>query len=104
MRRVLVFATVVGFLLLGSGLLWGALPAWVDSGDIQDGDKALKVQSDSIPTCADWNNDGAIDLVVGQFTSGNIWLYLNQGTNANPIFNGGDKIESAGTPITTTYG
>ncbi len=41
---------------------------------------------------------------VGQFTAGYIWLYLNQGTNLNPVFIGGSKIESNGTPITTSYG
>ena len=45
----------------------------------------------------------AKDLVVGQFTYGYIWLYLNQGTNLNPVFNGGSKIESNGSPITTSY-
>ena len=69
-----------------------------------DGSSFLEVTYCSTPTVADWNNDGAKDLIVGQFTSGYIWLFLNQGTNLNPVFNGGSKIESGGTPITTSYG
>ena len=102
--RTLVVTPMVGLLLLGSGLAWGDLPPFFDGGKIQDGTEDLLVLGYASPTCADWNNDGAIDLVVGQLTDGNIWLYLNQGSNANPIFNGWTKIESNGTPITTTYG
>jgi hypothetical protein len=56
------------------------------------------------PTVVDWNNDGAKDLVVGHFYYGNIYLYLNTGSDLNPVFGPGTKIESNGTPITTSYG
>jgi hypothetical protein len=56
------------------------------------------------PTVVDWNNDGAKDLVVGQFHSGNIYLYINTGSDLNQVFGAGTKIESNGTPITTSYG
>jgi len=58
----------------------------------------------SAPTVLDWNNDGKKDLVVGQFTQGYIWLFLNQGTDSAPAFSGGTLIYSGAAPITTSYG
>jgi len=71
---------------------------------IYDGGSPLQVGVMSAPSVVDWNGDGAKDLLVGQFTHGKIWLYLNQGTDADPIFNGGTLIESGGQHITTSYG
>jgi hypothetical protein len=71
---------------------------------IYDGSQPMCVDRHSTPTVADWNNDGRKDLIVGQFGCGYIWLYLNQGTDLNPVFDGGSLIRSNGSPITTTYG
>jgi len=90
--------------LICSGSLWADLPDLTNNGLIKDGGKALAVKSDATPTWADWNNDGAKDLIVGQYTNGNIVLYLNSGSDLNPSFSGGQLIESNGIPITTSYG
>lgn len=59
----------------------------------------------SAPEVVDWNNDGRKDLLVGQFTQGYIWLFLNEGTDAAPVFSlPGSKIYSGASPITTSYG
>jgi len=79
-------------------------PTLFNQGKLLDGATSLMVAKDGNPFVVDWNNDGAKDLLVGQFTNGNIWLYLNLGTDFMPVFNGGAKVESNGTPITTTYG
>jgi hypothetical protein len=71
---------------------------------IYDGGSPLQVAVMSAPTVIDWNNDGKKDLLVGQFTSGNIVLFLNQGTDANPVFSGSTLVESSGVPISTSYG
>jgi hypothetical protein len=39
------------------------------------------------PELVDWNNDGLMDLLVGE-ADGRIALFLNQGTKGNPVFNG----------------
>jgi hypothetical protein len=39
------------------------------------------------PEVVDWNNDGLMDLVVGE-ADGRIALFLNQGTKGHPLFNG----------------
>ena len=52
---------------------------------IYDGGSPLQVGVMSAPSVVDWNGDGAKDLLVGQFTHGKIWLYLNQGTDRAPV-------------------
>jgi hypothetical protein len=61
---------------------------------IQNGGSPLYVDSPgfSAPTAVDWNGDGKKDLVVGQFNGGYVWVHLNQGTDANPVCNGGNEL------------
>lgn len=43
----------------------------------------------SVPSLADWNGDGALDLIVGEKSadgSGRVAIYLNEGTNAEPVY------------------
>jgi hypothetical protein len=56
-------------------------------GLIQDGSVPLYMGIYSTPWVDDWNGDGRKDLLVGE-ANGRIALYLNVGTNANPIFHG----------------
>ncbi len=54
---------------------------------IAAGGKAIDVEiGHLVPDVVDWNNDGKKDLVVGQFKEGAIRLYLNEGTDAKPVF------------------
>ena len=71
---------------------------------IQDGSAPLEVSYFSSPAVVDWDNDGNRDLLVGQYTSGHISLFLNKGSNVNPRFDGSTLIMSNGVPITMTYG
>ena len=58
-----------------------------------DGGRALQlgniniidVQAQATPTVVDWNNDGRKDLVVGS-RYGRIYIYLNEGTDTEPVF------------------
>lgn len=72
-------------------------------GKIQSGAQPLKVDQYSVPTIVDWNDDGAKDLIVGQYMWGYVWIYLNQGTNLNPTFGRGQKITSSGEPISMPF-
>ncbi len=51
------------------------------------------------PFVYDWNGDGLKDLIVGQFTSGNIRYYRNTGTNANPVFTTFSYLQADGVNI-----
>jgi hypothetical protein len=91
------------FFLLFPGIISADVPDLEEGEYILDGPVPLEVDRHSTPTVTDWNNDGNKDLVVGQFTNGYIRLFLNQGTDANPVFNGGTLIESSGQPIKTSW-
>jgi len=54
----------------------------------------INVYNNSCPWVDDWNEDGRKDLLVGS-SDGRIWLYLNVGTNANPVFNQIDYVTLA---------
>ena len=53
---------------------------------LQAGGQALDVGTYAIPCVADWNGDGRKDLLVGYQTAGKVALYLNTGSDANPVF------------------
>ena len=95
--------TLVPYLLFSCPLL-GDEPYLLQGVFIQDGSGDLSVSYGAAPTITDWNSDSRKDLVVGQYIQGHIWVFLNQGTDLNPVFDGGTMIESNGVPITTTYG
>jgi hypothetical protein len=71
---------------------------------VRAGNGPLTVKTHTAPSTSDWNNDGKKDLLVGQFDSGNIWLYLNQGTDAQPAFTTGQQLRVGASVITTSYG
>ena len=102
--KTIATAAACALFFLCSGFLLADEPYLEKGVYIYDGSNPLSVDRHSTPTVVDWNNDGRKDLVIGQFTYGYIWLYLNQGTDLNPVFNGGSLIQSNGSPITTTYG
>ncbi len=46
----------------------------------------------------DFNNDGKKDLLAGE-TKGQVWVFLNSGTDAAPVLAEGVRLESAGNTI-----
>ena len=102
MKCISLFAACAAIFLF-AGNLQADAPAVKFGGNIEDNGVPID-HTTTYPTVVDWNNDGAKDLVVGQFYYGNIYLYINQGTDLNPVFNGSSMVLSNGTPITTTYG
>jgi TolB-like protein len=52
---------------------------------VQAAGKDLDVGGRASPCVVDWNEDGRKDLVMGN-GSGEIFLYLNEGTNEQPVF------------------
>lgn len=49
------------------------------------------------PFVGDFDGDGVRDLLVGQFGEGQLWIYRNEGTNAQPKLAAGVKFK-AGKP------
>jgi hypothetical protein len=71
---------------------------------LRAGGGILSVKPHTAPCAIDWNNDGRKDLLVGQFDSGNIWLFLNQGADADPVLAAGQLLRVGGANLTTSYG
>ena len=97
-----------------AALVWWALPCAAAAPELLPG---VKLQADGqdiddhsighfVPTVADWNGDGKKDLIVGSFTGdpGNVRLYLNIGTDADPKFGKPTFLEANGQPIKLTGG
>ena len=102
--RISILFTAGVFLLWCTGLLYADLPLLEYKGLLYDGAGVLTVQMQAFPSGVDWNNDGKKDLIVGEYTGGNIHVYLNKGTDVNPVFNGSFMVLSNGAPISVSYG
>jgi hypothetical protein len=61
------------------------------------GQSLVQVSASAVPFVADWNNDGRKDLLVGQ-ADGTVRLFLNNGTDAAPVFDAGQFLQIAGVP------
>lgn len=60
----------------------------------------IDVGNNSNPEINDWNEDGKKDLIIGTETgTGTIRIYLNQGTDADPVFTTYGYAYCAGSPI-----
>lgn len=99
-----VFGLLAAGLFVLAGVSFADMPGILPGVKIKDGSSDLKLSSYVNPTVVDWNNDGLTDLLVGEFHQGKIALFLNQGTNLNPVFDGYIYLESSGLPITVGWG
>ena len=106
------FLTASGAILRGghTGLTFG-VPEFAAETQIQANSVPIVVTANSSPVLFDWNNDGRVDLIVGETLStgnGQIRVYLNTGTTTNPVF-GNSIIAQTNTgdlliPVTGTGG
>ncbi len=102
--KIIVITMALTLFALSGGTARAEEPELKTGVYIQEGSVPLEVDRHSSPEVVDWNNDGKKDLIVGQCGYGYIRLYLNQGTDLNPVFNVWSCIEANGSPITASYG
>jgi hypothetical protein len=100
----LATAAVLAVLALSGAAAAGGEPLLEAKVPIYNGATPLNVDYHSAPFVVDWDSDGKKDLLVGQEVYGYIRLFLNRGTDINPVFNGSVRIKASGVPITTTFG
>ena len=82
------------FRRLGDGTL-------TSEGRIQAGSIDIDVGTNSAPFVFDWDNDGLPDLMVGRESTsgGSLYLYLNEGTAGNPVFNSYAPVMRGSSPV-----
>ncbi len=81
------------------------LPAFYTGSRIQANGTDMRADTyASVPCVVDWNEDGKKDLLVGCFYYGNVYLYLNSGTNSEPIFTTGTMLQANGITLAVGYG
>lgn len=68
--------------------------------DIKSAFTTIDVGENSAPCTVDWNEDGLLDLVIGNDSPGNIRLYLNKGTPSVYSFGSYTMLECGGSTIT----
>jgi hypothetical protein len=56
------------------------------------------------PFVVDWDGDGKQDLLLGQYSGGNVRFYPNIGTNFAPVFGDFEYLRADGSNISVSYG
>ena len=96
----LVFAALFGLVFARAA---DAVEPYLEYGGcLRDGADPLRpwgTDPDSRPCVVDWNNDGKKDLLVGTRSGGKVLLYLNKGTDGEPMFNGYSCLKAGGRDI-----
>lgn len=59
----------------------------------------IDVGLNSAPHIIDWDEDGLLDMVIGNDSDERIWLYLNSGTPSSYVFTTYSQLQVGGTPI-----
>ncbi len=99
--HVVAVMAVLAFTLLCSA----GFGAMKDGVRLEADGKAIDVDiGHLVPCVTDWNSDGKKDLIVGQFSGGKIRLYLNQGTDSQPVFKDFEYLNAGGKQISLPAG
>jgi len=100
MQKVFVIAAVC----LLAATAPGITPRFTGPEMILDAGTPIDVGYYGAPVMFDWNNDGAKDLVCGQFDQGKVRFYPNLGPDSAPDFNGYSFLLADGVEITLPSG
>ena len=97
--RITLILTVIAI-----GICLAQAPSYDPFNYMYCSDSAIDVGYYGAPCIADWNGDGAKDMVLGIFTGGNIRFYANENTNDSPVFNSYQNLQADGVNITLPSG
>ena len=98
------FATADGLQLRGgsSTSVRFALPDFGPAEPLEADSTVIAVDAYSVPSLADFNGDGLLDLLVGEKTAGGegkVRVYLNGGTAAEPVFSDFSYVQADGAEL-----
>jgi hypothetical protein len=93
-----------------SAVLWGVVGKFTPDAlgepilfqpatNLHAGATPLVIGSYAVPCVTDWNGDGRKDLLAGYRTTDKIALYLNVGSDANPVFTTFTNLQAGGVDI-----
>jgi len=97
-RSILGIMAILALIFLSFSSLYAHSPAFAKKAYIMAGGRKLDVREDAAPRLVDWNEDGKKDLILGNY-DGYVLLYLNSGTNEDPVFTTMDTVKAKGFPI-----
>lgn len=84
-------------LLAAAALAWGSDPAAELLPPVRIEAAGQPIDTPKIghsaPFVGDWDGDGVRDLLVGQFDGGVLWIFRNEGTDAQPRLAAGVKFK-----------
>lgn len=116
-RRSCLSAASAGVLLLFGGVAQAGpdprpepdvappAPALAAPASISAAGQAINVDvGHAAPFVTDWNGDGKADLLVGQFGSGHLRIYLNEGEPHAPRFGAHTLFEAGGATASVPSG
>ncbi|MBM3314342.1 hypothetical protein FJY71_00675 [candidate division WOR-3 bacterium] len=89
---------------IAASVAFAAIPRFASPVLVYDGSDSIDVGYYGAPQMVDWDQDGRKDLLLGQFTGGNIRFYPNVGTNSAPVFSGFSYVQASGQIIQLPYG
>lgn len=95
---------VTFLLLIGAALSHAQAPLFENPVLLTHEGAAIDVGNYGSPFTHDWDRDNKKDLIVGQFDSGSVRLYLNTGEHFNPNFSSFTYLTAGGIPITLPFG
>lgn len=97
-----VFSAIIGVAASASA----AEPvAFEDPVRLKAGGEFIDVEiGHAAPLVADMNGDGLKDLLVGQLGGGKLWIFPNEGSNAEPKFGRGKLFKEGGPEGTVPTG
>ncbi|MCK5117742.1 MAG: hypothetical protein KAR44_14190 [Candidatus Aegiribacteria sp.] len=94
----------IALLLLLPLLAFADLPLFREPVIVQADGINIDVGDISEPFMVDWDVDGLVDLLVGQYSPGKVNFYKNIGTNENPVFTFSNYLQADGSDIAVSWG
>ncbi|MBC8424300.1 VCBS repeat-containing protein [bacterium] len=106
-ERARTFTSVLVAVMLAASPLFAASLNLGPEQIVQAAGSDITVLGYSVPTCADWDSDGRMDLIVGEGNcsfDGKVRVYLNEGSSSAPLFSSFSYVQAGGVDLVVPGG